>query len=38
MTSAALAYYHGHGQTWPPDLTALTDPAAPYLRTEPDPR
>jgi len=38
IESAALAYFSGHGSTWPPDIAALTDATPPYLRNAPDPK
>lgn len=38
IQSAALAYWAGHGATWPADIAALTDATPPYLRTAPDPK
>jgi hypothetical protein len=38
IESAALAYFVAHGQTWPADLSMLTDATPPYLQRAPDPR
>jgi hypothetical protein len=38
IESAALAYFAGHDATWPPDIAALTDASAPYLKSAPNPK
>ncbi len=38
IEAAAVGYYAGHDETWPPDIATLTGGDPPLLRSAPDPK